>query len=95
MNKAEFIDSIADKSGLNKKKSATALDAVLDVITETLSKNETISFMGFCSFTVVSRAARVTKIPGTDRKVNVPAKKVVKFKVGKTLKLKVAGNNNE
>ena len=64
MNKNEFIDAVAAKSGLTKKDSKTALDAVFDTIT--------------------------TKVPGTDRTVNVPATTVAKFKVGKALKEAIA-----
>lgn len=86
MNKAEFIDAIAGKAGLSKKDAKGAVDAVLDTITETLVKRETVSFIGFGTFSTAPRAARTAKVPGTDRTVDVPATTVAKFKVGKALK---------
>ncbi len=90
MNKAEFIDAVAAKAGLSKKDSKGAVDAVLETITETLVKRETVSFIGFGTFSTAPRAARTAKVPGTDKTVDVPATTVAKFKVGKALKEAVA-----
>lgn len=90
MNKAEFIDAVAAKAGLSKKDAKGAVDAVLETITETLAKKDSVSFIGFGTFSTAERAARVAKVPGTDRTVNVPATTVAKFKVGKALKEAVA-----
>ena len=86
MNKNEFIDAVAAKAGLTKKDAKSAVDAVLDTITETLVKKDSVSFLGFGTFATSERAARVAKVPGSDRTVNVPATTVAKFKVGKALK---------
>ena len=90
MNKAEFIDAVALKSGLSKKDAKSAVDAVLETITETLAKKDFVSFIGFGGFSTSTRAARTAKVPGTDRTVEVAATTAVKFKVGKDLKLAVA-----
>ncbi|AXX92575.1 DNA-binding protein [Malaciobacter molluscorum LMG 25693] len=90
MNKAEFIDAVATKAGLSKKDAKNAVDAVLDTITETLVKKDSVSFIGFGTFTTSERAERTAKVPGTDRTVKVPATTVAKFKVGKALKEAVA-----
>ena len=90
MNKAEFIDAVAEKAGLSKKDAKGAVDAVLETITEALVKKDSVSFIGFGTFATASRAARVAKVPGTDKTVNVPATTVAKFKVGKALKEAVA-----
>lgn len=90
MNKAEFIDAVAAKAGLSKKDAKSAVDSVLETITETLEKKETVSFIGFGTFSTAARAARTAKVPGTDKTVNVPATTVAKFKVGKALKEAVA-----
>lgn len=90
MNKAEFVDAIAGKAGLSKKDAKGAVEAMIEVITETLAKKETVSFIGFGTFTTSERAARTAKVPGTDRTVDVPATTVAKFKVGKALKEAVA-----
>jgi len=80
MNKAEFIDAVAAKAGLSKKDAKGAVDAVLDTITETLVKRESVSFIGFGTFSTAD----------TDKTVKVPATTVAKFKVGKALKEAVA-----
>lgn len=67
MNKNEFIDAIALKSGLTKKDSKTALDAVLDTITEVLEKKDSVAFIGFGIFSTASREARTAKVPGTTK----------------------------
>ena len=90
MNKIEFISAISTTTGLTKKDATVAVNAVLETITETLAKGESVAFVGFGSFNVKDRAARIATVPGTDKKVNVPASKAVSFKVGKILKLKVA-----
>ncbi len=90
MNKTEFIDEVAVKTGLSKKDAKGAVDAVLEVITEALVKKDSVSFIGFGTFATAERAARVAKVPGTDKTVNVPATTVAKFKVGKSLKEVVA-----
>ena len=86
MNKAEFIDAVAAKTGLSKKDTKAALEASLETITETLAKKESISFIGFGTFTTSERAARTARVPGTGEEVQVPAATVAKFKVGKALK---------
>lgn len=89
MNKAEFIDAVSQKAGLSKKDAKSAVDAVLETITETLAKKEIVSFVGFGSFSTISKESRLCKVPGTDRTVEVPATTVAKFKVGKELKTAV------
>jgi len=86
MNKAEFIDAVATKTGLSKKDSKAALEASLEVITEALAKRDTVSFIGFGTFSTSERAARTARVPGTGAEVKVPATTVAKFKVGKALK---------
>ena len=90
MNKSEFIDAVAEKSGLTKKDSKIAVDAVLDTLTEALAKKDSVAFLGFGTFATASRGARTARVPGTDKTVNVPATTVAKFKVGKALKEAVA-----
>lgn len=86
MNKVEFIDAVAVKAGLSKKDARSAVDAVLDTITETLVKKESVSFIGFGVFSTSNRDAKTARVPGTDKTVDVPATTVAKFKVGKALK---------
>lgn len=77
---------VAEKSGLTKKDSKAALDAVLETITETLSKGDSVSFIGFGTFSTSVRAERTARVPATGAEIKVPATKVAKFKVGKALK---------
>ena len=90
MNKIEFIDAISTKTGLTKKDTKAAVDAVLDTITETLAKKDSVSFIGFGTFSVKARDARTARVPGTDKTVDVPATTVARFKVGSNLKEAVA-----
>lgn len=90
MKKSEFVDIVASKSGLTKKDAKVAVDSVLEAITETLQGGDSVNFIGFGTFSTATRAARETKVPGTDRIVQIPETKVVKFKTGKQLKEAVA-----
>ncbi len=90
MKKAEFVQTLAQKAGLSKKDAEVALNATLETIEEALVKGDNVNFIGFGSFSTTQRAARKAKVPGTDKVVDVPATKAVKFKVGKQLKDAVA-----
>jgi len=86
MKKAEFVQAVAEKAGLSKKDTEAVIDAALETITEALAAGKSVSFIGFGTFSTAERAARKAKVPGTDRIVDVPATRAVKFKVGKNLK---------
>lgn len=86
MNKSELVNSIAEKSGLNKKNSEKALDALIESISETLSKGDKITLVGFGTFEVRSRAERTGRNPQTKEEIVIPASKAPVFKAGKTLK---------
>lgn len=90
MKKAEFIDAVAEKAGLSKKDANEALNAILETITDALKEGKTVNFIGFGSFTTVERSAREARVPLTGKSVQIPARKAVKFKVGKSLKDSVA-----
>ncbi|MCH5336506.1 MAG: HU family DNA-binding protein [Campylobacter sp.] len=95
MTKADFISKVAQKSGLTKKDATTATDSVIATITEVLVKGDTISFIGFGTFSTAKRAAREARVPSTGKVIKVPATKVAKFKVGKNLKEAVAGKKKK
>jgi DNA-binding protein HU-beta len=86
MKRADFIATVAQKSGLSKKDTEAVVDAALETITEALKARESVSFLGFGSFQAVKKNERDITIPGTTRKVRVPAKYSVRFKPGKLLK---------
>ena len=89
MNKVEFIARVSANANITKKDAIVAVNAVLETITETLAKGESIQFVGFGSFNVKDRAARIATVPGTTKTVQVPASKAVSFKAGKDLRSKV------
>ena len=86
MTKAEFIDKVADKSGLTKRDASAAVDAFLDSITEALSAGDAVSFTGFGKFSAQQRAARQGVNPRTGERVQIPAATVPKFTAGSQLK---------
>lgn len=90
MTKAELIDKIADKTGLTKKDSGRALDAVFEAITEALAQGQRVQLVGFGSFEVRKRAARKGRNPQTGREIQIAARVVPAFKAGKALKDAVA-----
>ena len=90
MNKAELINAAAEKAGLSKKDTENALNAALDVIAAALAENDKIQLVGFGSFEVKSRAARIGRNPKTKESIKIPASKVPVFKPGKALKDAVA-----
>ena len=87
MNKGQLIDAIAKGSGLTKAAGEKALNAALGAITGALKKGERVGLVGFGSWKVVNRAARKGKNPQTGAVINIPAKKVVKFKAGADMSL--------
>ena len=89
MNKAELIDAMAAESGLTKADSKKALDAFVKVTQNALKSGDKITLVGFGTFSVSTRAARIGRNPQTGKELKIAAKKVVSFKVGKKLADKV------
>ena len=83
MNKTELIAAVAEKADLSKK---DAITATVDAITEALTQGEKVQLVGFGSFEVKTRAARVGRNPRTGEPMTYPACKVPTFKPGKPLK---------
>ena len=86
MNKSELIDQIADASDISKASASRALDATLDAITSSLKQADPVALVGFGTFTVRDRAARVGRNPQTGAPIQIAAAKVPAFKPGKALK---------
>jgi DNA-binding protein HU-beta len=86
MNKSDLINSIASKSGLNKKNSEAALNAFISSVEETLKAGDKVTLVGFGTFEVRSRAARKGRNPQTKKEITIPASKAPVFKAGKGLK---------
>lgn len=90
MTKAEFIDKVADRSGLSKKDAAAAVDAFLDSVEDALKAGDTVTFTGFGKFSTQHRAARTGVNPrNPGEKVHIPAATVPKFSAGSALKAAV------
>ena len=85
MNKSELVSAVAQKSGLSKVDSKKALDAVLESIDEELKNDGKVVLVGFGTFSVNERSARKGINPRTKEPIDIPAKKVVKFKAGSEL----------
>jgi DNA-binding protein HU-beta len=86
MNKAELISVVAEKTGFTKKDSDLAVNAALDAITDALVAGEKVQLVGFGTFEVKERAARVGRNPQTNEEIEIAASRVASFKVGKALK---------
>lgn len=89
MNKTELVNAIAEQAGLTKNDAKNALDATLNAIGAALANNDKIALIGFGTFAVVEKEARTGINPRTKEKVEIPARKVVKFKAGAELAAKV------
>ena len=85
MNKAELINAIAEQAGLSKVDSKKALEAFVCAVTESLKAGERVSLVGFGSFHVTERRGRIGINPSTKQSIEIPAKKVVKFRPGTEL----------
>jgi DNA-binding protein HU-beta len=90
MNKTELINAVAEKADLSKKDAEAAVSATIDAITTALNGGEKVQLVGFGSFEVKSRAARVGRNPKTKETIQIPASKNPVFKAGKALKDAVA-----
>jgi DNA-binding protein HU-beta len=86
VNKTELIEEIAKSADLTKASAARALDAMIDAVTNTLKNNDSVTLVGFGTFTVGERAARTGRDPRTKEAIKIKAAKVPKFKAGKALK---------
>ena len=90
MTKTELVTAVAEKAELNKKDAGKAVDAVFELISDTLVKGEKLTVVGFGTFEVRDRAAREGRNPQKPgEKIQIPARKVPAFKPGKELKAKV------
>ncbi|MCP4010517.1 MAG: HU family DNA-binding protein [Proteobacteria bacterium] len=86
MNKSELIDAVAAAADLTKADAGRAIDATVAAITDTLSKGDSLSLIGFGTFSISNRAARTGRNPRTGEAIQIKAAKLPKFKAGKALK---------
>ena len=86
MNKSELIDAVASATDLTKADAGRAIDATVAAITNTLSNGDSLSLIGFGTFSISHRAARAGRNPRTGETIQIKAAKLPKFKAGKALK---------
>jgi DNA-binding protein HU-beta len=86
MNKSELIDAVATAADLTKADAGRAIDATVAAITDTLSNGDSLSLIGFGTFSISHRAARAGRNPRTGETIQIKAANLPKFKAGKALK---------
>ena len=86
MNKTELIAAAAEKAGVSKKEAEAVVTAAFDAIAASLKEGEKVQLVGFGSFEVKKRAARIGRNPKTKESIEIPASVVPVFKAGKALK---------
>ena len=86
MNKAALIDQMAKDTKLPKTACKEALESFINSVEKTLKKSGSVVLTGFGTFTTIKRKARTGINPATGKKMQIPAKRVPKFKAGKKLK---------
>ena len=86
MNKSELVVALAQKAELSKKDAEKALNAFVEVVTESLKAGGKVQLVGFGTFESKERPARVARNPRTGEEITIAASKTASFKVGKALK---------
>lgn len=85
MNKTELIEAVATRSNTTKAETTAMLNGFIEVIQANMASGDSVQLVGFGTFSVTERAGREGRNPATGKSMTIPAKKVVKFKPGKTL----------
>ena len=86
MNKQDVVSKIAKDTGIAKTTAAAAIDSLIDGITRSLKKGDSVSFVGFGTFKVSNRKARTARNPQTGDAIQIPKRRVPRFSAGKALK---------
>ena len=86
MNKSELIEHIATQADISEAAAARALDAVIDGVTRSLEKGDSVTLVGFGTFAVGRRAARSGRNPRTGAEIAIKAARVPKFRAGQALR---------
>jgi len=85
MNKGDLVDKVAQDCGMSKTAAEQALNSVLGTISEAVAAGDKVTLIGFGTFSVAERAARMARNPQTGATLTIPARKVVRFKAGTKL----------
>ncbi len=86
MNKAELVEAMAKITGATKADTEKSLDAFIDVVSKNIKKKDGVKLVGFGTFSVSARKARMGRNPQTGEEIQIPARKVPVFRPGKELK---------
>ena len=86
VNKNELIEELSEKTGFTKSDTKKFIDKYIEVISKSLKKGKDVQLVGFGTFKVTKRKARVGRNPQTGKALKIPAKKVPAFRAGKALK---------
>ncbi len=86
MNKSELIDAMAASSGLTKADAGRALDGFISSVTGALSQGDSVTLVGFGTYSVKERAERMGRNPQTGKEITIKASKIASFKPGQNLK---------
>jgi len=86
VNKSELIDAIAEGADISKAAAGNALESAISAVGQSLKKGDSVSLVGFGTFTVKHRPARMGRNPRTGEEIQIKAANVPGFKAGKTLK---------
>ena len=92
MNRKELIDALADKTGSTKADADRSIAALIEIVTAVLKKGDNVALVGFGTFEVRKRAARIGRNPATGAELKIKASKAPAFKAGATLKAAVNGD---
>lgn len=90
MNKGDLVTAMAQAAKINKTAAEKTLNGMIAAVTGALKKGDSVTLVGFGTFSTSKRAARQGMNPRTKKKMTIPAKKVAKFKAGKKLNTAVA-----
>lgn len=90
MNKADIVNAVAERTGLSKKDADKAVAAFTDVVADSLKSGDKVVLVGFGTFEVKERSARIGRNPRTKEAIEIPASKAPVFKAGKGLKDAIA-----
>lgn len=86
MTKSDLVDQVAERTGMTKKDSTRAVEALFDTIREELQNGGKVQLVGFGSFEVKQREARIGRNPKTMEEIRIPARRVPVFRPGKELR---------
>ncbi|MFN9494780.1 MAG: HU family DNA-binding protein [Bacteroidota bacterium] len=89
MNKGQLIDKIAGDAKISKVQAGADLDSFITATMGALKKGDKVTLVGFGTYSVSKRSARIGRNPQTGKEIKIPAKKVVKFKAGKEFSSKL------